>query len=63
MGSCASVVRKKQMQKNLLDKSNLDYVSYTAKNNSNYKIKNNIEINKMSDYHTNPTFKVTPRYT
>ena len=69
MGSCASVVRRKNMQSNALNKSNSPntpntaYAPYTAKNNSNYHTKQGITIKKMSDYNTNPTYNGTPRYT
>jgi hypothetical protein len=63
MGSCASVVRKKQSIIPNSDKSaNVPYAPYTSKNQNKQNIKTSIELNKMSHYNTNPIYNGTPRY-
>lgn len=68
MGSCASVVRKKTIHSTIPNSQNLDkssnvpYAPYTSKNQSKHNIKSGVEINKMSDYNTNPIYNGTPRY-
>ena len=63
MGSCASVVRKKEMQSNTMNKQNIPYAPYSSKNENNYQKKTGIQMKAMSTYNTNPTYNGTPRYT
>jgi hypothetical protein len=59
MGSCASTLRRKEMQLKTINNNNVPYQSYTSKNNGNYKVKTGIQMKNMTNDNTNNT----PRYT
>ncbi len=56
MGSCASVVRKKEMQNKEPNVANTPYKKYTP-NNENYNSKYNNSMKSMSHYSTTSIYR------